>query len=242
MDAEAEGAMKIEIEAPAVFKPLVQPARFKGAHGGRGGAKSWFFAALVVAECLRRPGLRVVCAREFQKTLAESAKRLLEDSIQRMGVGHLFNVQHDKIQAPGGGVITFWGLADQNAQSIKSLEGTDICWTEEAQTLSQRSLALLRPTIRAEGSELWFSWNPTRKVDAVDVFLRQNTPPGAIVVEANWRDNPFFPGVLDEERRLDLERYPDRYPHIWEGDYARAFEGAMLKFSARRGSRTGSGP
>jgi len=119
-------------------------------------------------------------------------------------------------------------MQDHNAETIKSLEGCGRAWIEEAQSLSARSLALLRPTIRKDGSEIWASWNATRKDDAIDEFLRANKPNGAIVVKANWRDNPWFPQVLDKERLLDLERYPDRYDHIWEGEYARAFEGAYF--------------
>jgi phage terminase large subunit len=119
-------------------------------------------------------------------------------------------------------------MQDHTAESIKSLEGCRIAWVEEAQTLSHRSLTLLRPTIRTEGSELWFSWNPRRKSDAVDDFLRTKQPPGAIVCKVNWSDNPWFPAVLQTERLTDLEVYPDRYQHIWEGDYAKAFEGAYF--------------
>jgi phage terminase large subunit len=119
-------------------------------------------------------------------------------------------------------------MQDQNAESIKSLEAYNVAWCEEAQTLSNRSLALLRPTIRAEGSEIWFSWNPRRKSDAVDQFLRVERPDNATVVKVNWRDNPWFPTVLEGERQLDLEKYPDRYSHVWLGDYARAFEGAYF--------------
>jgi phage terminase large subunit len=119
-------------------------------------------------------------------------------------------------------------MADATAESIKSLEGFRIAWIEEAQTLSQRSLSLLRPTIRVDGSQIWANWNPRRKSDAIDDFLRAKTPDDAIVVRANWRDNPWFPDVLDEERRLDLQLYPERYQHIWEGEYARAFEGAYF--------------
>ena len=127
-------------------------------------------------------------------------------------------------------------------KSIKSLEGYNIAWVEEAQTLSARSLALLRPTIRADGSEIWFSWNPRRKSDAVDEFLRGQKPENAIVVKANWRDNPWFPSVLEDERNLDLKTYPDRYHHVWEGDYAKAFEGAYyagVLADARREGRIG---
>jgi phage terminase large subunit len=119
-------------------------------------------------------------------------------------------------------------MTDLSAESIKSLENYNVAWVEEAQTLSERSLALLRPTIRAEASEIWFSWNPRRKKDAVDKFLRVEKPDNAIVVKANWRDNPWFPTVLDEERLLDLSSYPDRYSHVWLGDYARAFTGAYF--------------
>jgi phage terminase large subunit len=167
---------------------------------------------------------------------------MIETKIQQLGVGDQFRVFHDRIETPGGGLIIFVGMQDATAESIKSLGGYSIAWTDEAQTLSARSLSLLRPTIRAEGSQLWFSWNPRRKSDAVDEFLRSKKPDGAIVVRANWSDNPFFPAVLEEERRLDLEIYSERYPHIWEGDYAKAFEGAYFaKHLEQARSKAGSG-
>lgn len=169
-----------------------------------------------------------VCIREVQKTLAQSSKRLIESKIESLGVGSEFKIFNDKIETPGDGIIIFQGMQDHTAESIKSLEGFKRSWIEEAQTLSTRSLTLLRPTIRAEGSEIWASWNPRRKSDAIDDFLRAKKPPGAVVVQANWRDNPFFPAVLEEERKLDLELYPDRYDHIWEGGYAKALEGAYF--------------
>jgi phage terminase large subunit len=217
---------KLTIEVPRAFKPLLLPSRYKGVHGGRGSGKSHFFGQLLITTAIGQPGLRAVCIREVQKTLKESAKRLLEDKIQALGVGRMFNVKADSIETPGGGVIIFQGMQDHTAESIKSLEGFDRAWVEEAQTLSTRSLTLLRPTIRAPGSEIWASWNPRRKIDAVDEFLRGNRNDNAIVVQANWRDNPWFPAELEAERLLDKERYPDRYDHIWEGDYAKAFEGA----------------
>jgi phage terminase large subunit len=117
---------------------------------------------------------------------------------------------------------------DHTSESIKSPEGFRIAWIDEAQTLSTRSLSLLRPTIRAEHSELWASWNPRRRSDAIDDFFRTRKPEGAVVTKANWRDNPWFPAVLEEGRRLDLAHCPERYEHVWEGDYARAFEGAYF--------------
>jgi phage terminase large subunit len=211
-----------------VFRPLLEPARYKGAFGGRGSGKSHFFGELLVEDCLAQKGMLAVCIREVQKTLAQSSKRLVESKIAQLGVGQQFKVFNDKIETPGDGIIIFQGMQDHTAESIKSLEGFKRAWIEEAQTLSQRSLTLLRPTIREEGSEIWASWNARRKSDAVDDFLRQKKPAGSLVVKANWRDNPWFPKVLEEERQLDLKLYPERYEHIWEGEYAKAFEGAYF--------------
>jgi phage terminase large subunit len=187
-------------------------------------------------------GTRAVCIREVQRTLAQSSKHLIETKIRELSLQNEFKVWNDRIETPGDGLIMFTGMQDHTADSIKSLEGFRIAWIDEAQTLSARSLSLLRPTIRAENSELWASWNPRRKSDAIDDFLRAKKPTGSIVVKANWRDNPWFPSVLADERRLDLELYPERYDHIWEGDYAKAFEGAYfasLLSEARRGKRIG---
>jgi phage terminase large subunit len=218
----------LQIRTARVFQPLLEPARYKGAHGGRGSGKSHFFGELLIEECLAEKGTLAVCIREVQKTLAQSSKRLIESKIRELGVGPEFRVFTEKIQTPGDGIIIFQGMQDHTAESIKSLEGFRIADVEEAQTLSARSLQLLRPTIRAPGSQLWFRWNPRRKVDAVDEFLRQKKPDNSIVVRANWRDNPFWTKELEDERLLDLKLYPDRYDHIWEGDYARAFEGAYF--------------
>jgi phage terminase large subunit len=197
-----------------VFEPLLASARYKAAFGGRGSGKSHFFGELLVETCQAERGTLAVCIREAQRTLAQSSKRLIESKIAALGLGHGFRLFNDKIETPGDGLIIFRGMQDHTADSIKSLEGFRIAWVDEAQSLSARSLALLRPTIRAKDSELWASWNPRRKSDAIDDFLRARKPDGAIVVNANWRDNPWFPAVLEEERRLDLSLYPDRYQHI----------------------------
>lgn len=218
----------LRVETPRVFAPLLAPARYKGAYGGRGSGKSHFFAERVVVESIANPGLRTVCIRESLRSLKESSKLLIEDKIQALGVGSQFRVLNDMIKTPGDGLIIFQGMQDHTAESIKSLEGFSRAWIEEAQTISERSLSLLRPTIRRPGSEIWASWNPRRKVDAIDLFLRVKKPDGAIVVKANWRDNPWFPQVLEDERKHDLELYPERYEHTWEGDYAKAFEGAYF--------------
>lgn len=218
----------MEIQTPRVFAPLLQPSRYKGAHGGRGSGKSHFFAELMVETALMRPGLRAVCVREVQKTLKESAKRLIEDKIGVMRMSDRFGVLNTEIKTPGGGVILFQGMQDHTAESIKSLEGFDVAWVEEAQTLSARSLEMLRPTIRKPGSELWFSWNPRNAVDPVDALLRgPEPPPGAVVVQANYSDNPWFPAELEAERAFDERTKPDRYGHIWLGHYEPTAVGAI---------------
>ncbi len=235
----------LRIETAPVFEPLLAPARYKGAWGGRGSGKSHFFAELLIEEALANPGTRAVSIREVQKTLKESSKRLLEDKLQAFGLesGQGFKVFNEVIQTPGDGLITFQGMQDHTAESIKSLEGYRIAWVEEAQSLSSRSLQLLRPTIRSDGSELWFSWNPRRKTDAVDALLRgAELPSGAVVIKANWRDNPHFPSVLEQERQDCLRLEPEQYDHVWEGGYATVLEGAYYAKAlndARRQGRIG---
>jgi len=208
---------------------LLEPKRYKGAHGGRGSGKSHFFAELLVEDCLREPGLRAVCIREFQRSLVDSSREVVITKTRALGVAERFTVYRDRIDTPGGGSIIFIGMNDQTAESVKSLEGFRRAWVDEAQSLSARSLSLLRPTIRAPGSELWFSWNRTRRSDAVDEFFKlMERDPDAVCVQANWRDNPWFPAELEAERKRELQIFPERYDHVWEGDYAKAFEGAYF--------------
>jgi phage terminase large subunit len=219
----------LQIQTAEVFDPLLEPARYKAAYGGRGSGKSHFFADLLIEDSLCEKGLRSVCIREVQKSLKDSAKRLIEDKLaeHRLGEADGFKVFREVIETPGGGIVTFQGMQDHTAESIKSLEGFKRAWGEEAQTLSARSLSLLRPTIRADGSQLWFSWNPRRKNDPVDEMFRGGTlPTGAAVVKANWSDNPWFPKVLEQERQDCLRDKADQYDHIWEGGYAGVTEGA----------------
>ena len=233
----------LRIDVAPVFEPLLSPARYKGAYGGRGSGKSHFFAESAVARACK-PGTRIVCIREVQKSLKESAKRLIEDKLEKhgLGEGQGFRVLKDSIETPGNGVIMFQGMQDHNAESIKSLESVDVAWVEEAHTLSEHSLRLLRPTIRAEGSELWFSWNPRRRNDPVDLLLRHNTPTDSVVVKANWDDNPWLPEVLRQEREDCLANNADEYDHIWEGGYAVITKGAYFArhlTDARREGRIG---
>ena len=214
--------------AAAAFDDFMRPSRYKALYGGRGSAKSHFFAEAMVANAAQNEGFRAVCIREVQKSLKESAKRLIEDQIQRLGFGSAFKVLHDQIITPGGGAIIFVGMGQTTAESIKSLFGANVAWVEEAQTLSAKSLELLRPTIRAEGSELWFSWNPRSAADPVDVFFRGPTPPeNAIILGINYDKNKFFPAELEAERQYDQEHRRERYGHIWLGEYEPMAVGAI---------------
>ena len=220
----------LQIDTPRVFLPALSPARYKGLHGGRGSGKSHFFAETLIERCLLNPGTRWACIREVQKSLEQSVKRLLEDKIEALGVADQFSIQKFEIGTPGGGLMIFQGLQNHTADSIKSLEGFDGAWVEEAQSLSQRSLDLLRPTIRKEGSELWFSWNPSQDTDPVDVLLRgESPPPDAIVVQANYADNPWLPQVLRDELEYDQRRDPDKFAHVWLGQYQRNSEARVFR-------------
>src|SRR3954470_22206045 len=207
----AVAARSLRIDTPRVFLPLLAPARYKGAYGGRGSGKSHFFAELLIEDCLCEPGMLAVSLREVQKSLKDSSKRLIEAKLAQLGLGEAdgFKVYEKEIRTPGDGVIIFIGMQDHTAEAVKSLEGFKRAWIEEAQMLSHRSLALLRPTIRSAGSQIWASWNPRRKGDAIDEFFRAKQPRGAAAVAVNWRDNPWFPQVLEDERQADLRLYPD---------------------------------
>lgn len=210
----------LQIKTARVFAPLLKPKRLKGAKGGRGSGKSHFFAEALVEDHLLNPGLRSVCIREVQKSLNQSSKLLIEDKIQSMGLGKHFLVQEAKILAPGGGFIVFQGMQNHTAESIKSFEGYGRAWIEEAQSLSRRSMELLLPTIREDGSELWFSWNPRRPTDPVDELFSEKDPhPDSVCVTANYEDNPWFPEVLRREMEWDRRRDPDKYRHVWRGEY-----------------------
>jgi phage terminase large subunit len=226
----------LRIDTAAVFEPLLAPARYKAAHGGRGSGKSHFFAGKLIEDSLCEPGesgegLRSVCIREVQKDLAQSSKALIEAKLRDFGLGEPqgFKVFRDVIQTPKDGLVIFKGMQDYTAESIKSLEAFKRAWWEEAQSATSHSLSLLRPTIRAPGSELWFSWNARRKTDPVDELFRgKELPTGAKVVHANWRDNPWFTAELEQERLDCLRMQPDQYDHIWEGGYVTVAEGAYF--------------
>ncbi|WP_225772340.1 PBSX family phage terminase large subunit [Inquilinus sp. Marseille-Q2685] len=227
-EEDAPPALPLLELAPA-FRPLQRRCRYKGAYGGRGSGKSHVFAELLVRRCVEGAPVRAVCIRGVQRSLDQSVKRLIEDKIQALGLGSAFRVQADRILGPGGGRIIFQGMQNHTAESIKSLEGYDIAWVEEAQALSIRSLDLLRPTIRKPGSELWFSWNPVRPDDPVDALFRGGPlPPDCELVPVNWSDNPHFPEVLKAEMEWDRQRDPEKHQHVWLGGYRRVSEARVF--------------
>lgn len=229
--------MTIRVEVPRKLKPLLYPKRYKGAYGGRGGAKSHFFAEQVILKAYASHK-RIVCIREVQNSIKDSVKQLLIDKINKLGLMDWFEVLDQEIRGPHGSLIVFKGMQSYNASNIKSLEGYDIAWVEEAQTLSQHSLDLLRPTLRKDGSELWFSWNPRFKTDPVDKFFRKNPPSDAVSVMVNWYDNPWFPEVLRREMEHDFETDEDKAEHIWNGAYGSS-QGAILAKWVARAERDG---
>ena len=222
---------KLKIETPPWAEKFLAPSRYKGIFGGRGSGKSHFLAELLIERHILNPNTRSVCIREVQKSLQNSVKALLESKIESLGVQSLFEIQANCIRNRfGTGVIIFQGMQNHTADSIKSLEGFDIALTEEAQSLSQRSLDLLRPTIRKDGSELWFAWNPRLPTDPIDVFLRGQRPPdGSIIEHVNYDGNPWLPQVLLEELEYDRRRDPDKFSHVWLGNYLRNSETRVFK-------------
>jgi phage terminase large subunit len=216
----------VRVQVARAFKPFLGHARYKAAFGGRGSGKSHFFAEQMIVRGFMEQ-TRAVCIREVQNTIKDSVKQLLTDKINALDLGSYFDVLESEIRGRNGSLIIFRGMQSYNADSIKSLENYDIAWVEEAQTLGQRSLDILRPTIRKERSELWFSWNPESELDAVDLFFRGKNPPtNAVIRQVNWDDNPWFPDVLRLERNADLAKDPEKHDHIWGGGYRQAAKGS----------------
>ena len=222
----------LEWHFPAKLKFLFKPSRYKVAHGGRGGAKSWNFARALLLTAAREP-LRVLCAREVQKSIKDSVHQLLCDQIDSLGLSSFYTVKRDEIDCVNGSRFLFAGLSDQTSDSLKSYEGIDRVWVEEAHKVTRRSWDILIPTIRKPGSEIWISLNPELDTDETYVRFIENSPPSAVVVQINWRDNPYFPAVLEDERKeflrqVDLgKRSRDEYDNIWEGKCRATVEGAI---------------
>jgi len=210
---------------PSKLKFLFEPSRYKVAYGGRGSGKSWGFARALLMKGTEKK-MRILCAREIQKSIKQSVHTLLKDQIQALGLGQFYEVVETAIRGINGTEFSFTGLATNTVESIKSYEGVDIVWVEEAQTVSKKSWDILIPTIRKPGSEIWVSFNPD--LDSDDTYKRFviDTPENAAVVKINWIDNPWFPAVLNAER-LHSKATSDDYANIWEGECKSAVDGAI---------------
>jgi len=208
------------------LRALDEPARYKGAKGGRASGKSHYFAEKAVLEMLQDPDLRVVCIREVQRSLKFSAKSLIEAKIRRWGLEWTkrkdgqFQILDTEIRRIGGsGAMIFEGMQDHTADSLKSLEGFGRAWVEEAHSLSNRSLEILLPTIRADGSEIWFSWNPDQPDDPVERLLVESPPANAVVRHINYTENRLVPAEMVHEAERMRMVDPDAYEHVWLGGY-----------------------
>lgn len=232
--------MLARVELPDVFCELLTartaddglPVRHRAAWGGRGSAKSHSFGSGLILRGVERPS-RILCAREIQRSIDASVKQLLEDKIPAMGFGPtngdgFFESLKTEIRGRNGTTFKFAGLRT-NVDSIKSMEGIDIAYVSEARAVSQNSIQVLTPTVRQPGSEIWWDWNPGEARDPIDVMFRGGTPPpGAIVRKVNYTENPWFPTELRQEMEWDRRRDPDKYAHIWLGEYQRNSEARVF--------------
>lgn len=220
---------EINLEFAPKFEPLFIPARYKVFYGGRGGAKSWEIArALILMASSKK--IRVLCAREVQNTIKDSVHKLLKDQIESLGLLPWFTITDTSIRSSVGSEFIFKGLR-HDVQGVKSTEGVDICWVEEAQTVSSGSWEVLIPTIRKEGSEIWVSFNPLEETDPTYQRFVVSPPDNAVVVEVNYYDNPWFPDVLRQEMEYCKRVDYDAYEHIWLGKPRKISEAVI--FSGR---------
>ena len=223
---------------PSKLKFLFEPNRYKVAYGGRGSGKSWGFARALLMQGTEKP-MRILCAREIQKSIKQSVHTLLKDQIQALGLGQFYEVVETAIRGIDGTEFTFAGLATNTVESIKSFEGVDIVWIEEAQTVSKRSYDILIPTIRKPGSEIWVTFNPYMDTDDTYKRFIINKPNDAVVVKMNYNDNPWCPDVLERERARCKANNPEDYDNIWEGATKAAADGAIYHKEVRQAQEEG---
>lgn len=214
---------KAKIEIPTLLGFLLEPKRYKISYGGRGGSKSWGFARVLIALSMGKK-LRILCTRELQKSITDSVYKLLKDQIFELDLNDFFDIsrkyfdiKHNTLVNAMGSEFIFCGLRT-NISEIKSMEGIDICWVEEAQKVSEESWQILIPTIRKEDSEIWISFNPDSIDDPTYKRFVLNPPPDSITREVSYKDNPWFPETLRKEMEWDKQNDYEKYLHIWEGE------------------------
>jgi phage terminase large subunit len=213
-------------EFPLKLQPLFKPSRYKVLYGGRGGAKSWGIARALLILAARKP-LRILCAREFQTSIKDSVHKLLVDQIVALELMQFFEITQTSIRGQNGSEFAFVGLKN-NVANVKSYEGIDICWVEEAQTVSRNSWKTLTPTIRKEGSEIWVSFNPELETDETYQRFVVHPPPDTISIKINYWDNPWFPETLRNEMESLKARDHESYMQVWEGVCRQTIDGAIF--------------
>lgn len=231
--------MRVRAQFPEKLQPLFEPKRYKVLHGGRGGAKSWGISRALIIMATGK-SLRVGCAREIQKSIKESVHTLLKMQIEALGLTAIWEVQETRIfNKLNGSEFVFFGLRSLNAENIKSYEGLDIVWIEEARNVSKRSWDILIPTIRKPGSEIWLSFNP--ELDTDETFKRyiKNADHDMTLIQMNWSDNPWFPEELEKERLRMKRNDPDGYLTVWEGNCRQYLEGAIYAKEIREATQDG---
>lgn len=227
----------MNIQIPQIFSGLFEPHRYRVYYGGRGGGKSWAIAQSLVIRAANSP-IRVLCAREVQNSIKDSVHKLLSDTIEKLNMGHLFTITNSSITSTCGSEFIFKGIK-HCVQEIKSTEGCDVAWLEEAQTVSKKSWEVLLPTIRKPGSEIIISFNPELDTDETYKRFVMNPPPDTHLVKANWSDNPFFPDVLKAELEHTKNTDPDGYLTIWEGHCRQTLDGAIYAKEIREAASAG---
>jgi len=215
-----------QVEFPEKLSILFEPSRYKVLYGGRGGAKSWGIARALLIIAARKP-TRVLCAREFQTSIKDSVHKLLSDQIYAMGLDAHFEITQNSIRGINGSEFAFVGLKN-NIANVKSYEGVDICWVEEANTTSKMSWSILIPTIRKEKSEIWVSFNPELETDETYQRFVANPPADCKIVKVNWQDNPWFPETLRLEKDALYARDREAYNTVWEGMCRQTVDGAIF--------------
>lgn len=216
----------IKAKFPPILKEIFKPKRYKVIYGGRGSSKSWSCARALIIKAVNEP-IRVLCARETQKSIQESVHKLLKDQIDMLGLQHMFTVLETKIVGINGSEFSFAGIRQQGITNLKSFEGVDICWVEEAQVCTKKSWDVLIPTIRKPGSEIWITFNPELDTDETYKRFVLTDNEEAVVIKCNYSDNPWFPDELEKERLNWLRRDPEGYKTVWDGECRPAVEGAI---------------
>jgi len=226
----------MNIQFPDKLQCLFEPKRYKILYGGRGGAKSWGIARALLILGAQKP-LRILCAREVQKSIKQSVHTLLSDQIKMLGLSQFYEILATEIRGRNGTSISFSGLASHTVESIKSFEGCDICWVEEAKNVSNYSWKILIPTIRKEGSEIWISFNPELEDDPTYQRFVADPPTSSFVIDISWKDNPWFTDVMREEKDDLFRKNPVEYENVWEGKCKESVDGAIFANELRQATQ-----